>query len=73
MIDTQKQNLQFQIETIAYDWKSNYKKEMGMHTIPFKVWYKQIDWLSKTFNVDYFEITDSFNALDIYDSQQECL
>ena len=69
---TQKENLQFQIETIANNWKANHIEEMGMYTIPFNVWHKQIAWLSKTFNVDYFDIAESFNALGIYDAQREC-
>jgi len=72
MIDSQKENLQFQIEAIASDWKTKYSEHMGMYTIPFNTWYKQIDWLSKTFNVDYFDIAESFNALGIYDAQREC-
>jgi len=69
MINTEKNNLKLQIEIIASDWKANYIKEMDMYSIPFNVWYEEIDWLSKTFNVDYFEITNAFNALDIYDAQ----
>lgn len=72
MINTNEKYLRLEIEAIANDWKAKYAENMGMYTIPFKTWYKQIDWLSKTFNVDYFDISDSFNALGIYDAQQEC-